>query len=99
MNRIWGFLLTDHIAPVRIGEMGTSADKLGEVAWVTTLLGCMNGNAPGGVRLSNGEQPVSGDRSASGYLGDERPDGCLTQSGAVKSEQALFIQQLQFHSK
>ena len=64
MNRTWGYLVTERIAPVWIGEMGSSltATSPPEVTWADTLLDYMNGKltAQGGPAFHGDEQGVSG---------------------------------------
>jgi len=62
MNRTWGFLVRDNIAPVWIGEMGSSMRTQGQRAWAATLLGYMNGEyaGQGGPRIAAEQQPVGG---------------------------------------
>lgn len=62
MNRTWGYLVRDNIAPVWIGEMGTSWRTQGQRAWAETLLDYMNGayGKEGGPIVSGDNQPISG---------------------------------------
>lgn len=99
MNKTWGWLVRQNIAPVWIGEMGSSMKTAEEQAWGGTLLGYMNGTAPDGLRFSKNQQPVSGDWWCWGYRQGELPDGCLDQAGQMRPEQAPFIGQLLFLPK
>lgn len=65
-------------------------------AWGHTLLDYMNGKAPDGPRFSARAQPISGDWWAWGDLIGQNPDGCVGDNGAVRPEQAPFIDQLLF---
>jgi hypothetical protein len=65
MNAQWGYLETNNIAPVWIGEMGaplTDSDTDGK-AWIATLLPYINGQdaSLGGPVFNSGEQPISTD--------------------------------------
>ena len=99
MNRTWGWLLSENIAPVWIGEMGSSMMTPEENAWGKTLLSYMNGTAPNGPRFSGHQQPISGDWWAWGYHPGEKPDGCLNEAGQVRPEQAPYFDQLMFQLK
>lgn len=96
MNRVWGYLVTDHIAPVWIGEMGSSMKTANDRAWAATLLGYMNGQdgAEGGPVFTAGQQPVPGDWWAWGYLPGQAPDGTLNAAGGLRGSQYRVWQQL-----
>jgi aryl-phospho-beta-D-glucosidase BglC (GH1 family) len=96
MNRTWGWLIKKNIAPVWIGEMGTSADNPDGYAWAMLLLDYMNGKVSSGIQFKKGQQPVSGDWWCWGYLPGEHPDGCLTEDGKLNSAQTRFIDLLLF---
>lgn len=89
MNRTWGYLVTGNIAPVWIGEMGSSMVSANSRAWAGTLLGYMNGQdgAAGGPMFSGTQQPVGGDWWVWGYLPGESPDGTLDADGALNPAQ------------
>ena len=93
MNGAWGYLETQNIAPVWIGEMGASldgtADSAGsqladEQAWAATLLGYMNGQdgGQGGPTFTGSQQPVSGDWWLAGSEAGQYPDGIQSAWGA-----------------
>jgi aryl-phospho-beta-D-glucosidase BglC (GH1 family) len=62
MNATWGFLVRDNIAPVWIGEMGTSLKTPAQREWAKNLLDYMNGKyaKDGGPGFSGAQQPISG---------------------------------------
>jgi hypothetical protein len=62
MNAGWGYLETDNIAPVWVGEMGSSMTSTADQAWIQTVLNYMNGHdgAEGGPTFSGVQQSVSG---------------------------------------
>jgi len=91
MNKTWGWLVTENVAPVWIGEMGSSMLVAPSKAWGETLLSYMNGEAPGGPRFSGAKQPISGDWWIWGNLSDQVPNGCLAKDGRLRPEQAPFI--------
>jgi endoglucanase/chitinase len=96
MNRTWGYLVTEHIAPVWIGEMGSSMRTANAHAWAATLLDYMNGRdgAAGGPVFTAGQQPVPGDWWAWGYLPGQAPDGTLNADGTLRQSQYRVWQQL-----
>jgi endoglucanase len=96
MNRMWGWLVTEEVAPVWIGEMGASMSSASSKEWGATLLAYMNGEAPGGLTLKPGHPGVSGDWWAWGCLEGQNPNGCVGRDGKVRPEQAPFIDQLLF---
>jgi hypothetical protein len=97
MNKMWGWLITENVAPVWIGEMGASMTSGASKAWGQTLLGYMNGEAPGGPTFSGRERPIGGDWWAWGCLTGQNPNGCVGEDGKVRPEQAPFINQMLFH--
>jgi hypothetical protein len=102
LNTVWGWLIKQNIAPVWIGEMGESMDYADDyisiarqIGWGTTLLSYMDGTAPDGPRFKGNQQPISGDWWSWG-IGTEGngPDGCLDNTGNLRSGQAVFIDQM-----
>jgi aryl-phospho-beta-D-glucosidase BglC (GH1 family) len=108
MNQAWGYLVSQNIAPVWIGEMGASLDGLGpdsanggladEQAWASTLVPYLNGQdgAQGGPTFSGNQQPIGTDWWAWGNLDGEAPDGTLLDDGKLRPEQYAVYGQLQF---
>jgi endoglucanase len=93
MNAAWGYLESQNIAPVWIGEMGASldgtADSAGsglanEQAWASTLLGYMNGedDAQGGPTFTGNQQPIGGSWWLAGAESGQYPDGIQSAYGA-----------------
>ncbi|HEY0185763.1 MAG TPA: cellulase family glycosylhydrolase, partial [Rhodopila sp.] len=92
MNAAWGYLVTQNIAPVWIGEMGASldgtADSAGsgladEQAWASTLLNYMNGKygSQGGPTFTGNQQPIGGSWWLAGVEDGQFPDGIQTAYG------------------
>jgi endoglucanase len=92
MNAAWGYLETQNIAPVWIGEMGGSLDGTAESAgsglaneqaWASTLLGYMNGQdgAQGGPTFTGNQQPISGSWWLAGAESGQYPDGIQSAYG------------------
>jgi aryl-phospho-beta-D-glucosidase BglC (GH1 family) len=96
MNRTWGWLIHENVAPVWIGEMGASMSSSASQEWGKTLLDYMNGEAEGGPRFKPGQQPVSGDWWAWGNLNGQNPNGCVGDDGKARPEQAPFIERMGF---
>jgi endoglucanase len=100
-NRTWGFLVKQNIAPVWIGEMGSSMLSKGEQAWAATLLDYMNGKlgAQGGPTFSHDQQPIGGSWWLWGDLTSQVPQGVLRDgwtNGSFRPEQLLVWRQLLF---
>jgi len=98
MNKTWGWLITENVAPVWIGEMGASMASPASRAWGATLLDYLNGKAPGGLRFSGNQQPIGGDWWAWGCLTGQNPNGCVGENGQVRPEQAPFISGMRFQA-
>ena len=98
MNQMWGWLVSENLAPVWIGEMGASMKSEASKSWGETLLQYMNGKAAEGLTFSAGQQPISGDWWAWGCLTGQNPDGCVNQDGKIRPEQSPFIDAMLFHS-
>lgn len=77
MNRAWGYLITNDIAPVFVGEMGSSMLTAGSRAWAKTMVAYLNGTAPDGIRLARSQVSVSAGWWAWGDLTGEVPLGVL----------------------
>jgi aryl-phospho-beta-D-glucosidase BglC (GH1 family) len=83
LNRDWGYIVSQNVAPIWIGEMGAglglATDKDGQ-DWIAALLPYINGKdgGLGGPTFKNGEQPISTDWWMWGYNGV--PDGWGTIS-------------------
>ena len=79
MNKDWGYLYTQNIAPVWIGEMGSNLEKPADRIWAQTLLDYMNGKdeAQGGPAFKGEDQPVGGSWWLWGNFPAEQTDGTL----------------------
>jgi endoglucanase len=98
INADWGYLVTQNIAPVWIGEMGSSMQDPTDAAWAKTLLDYMNGKdgALGGPTFSGTQQGISGDWWAWGDLPGQYPNGTLNADGSLKADQAAVWSQMLF---
>ena len=77
MNEMWGWLVSENLAPVFVGEMGASMSSEQSKAWAATIVPYLNGTAPDGLRLAAGSQGVSTDWWAWGNLEGQNPNGTL----------------------
>jgi endoglucanase len=77
MNAMWGWLVNEDMAPVFIGEIGSSMESAQSKAWAATIVPYFNGVPPDGLRIGAGGQGVSTDWWAWGYLDHQMPDGTL----------------------
>jgi hypothetical protein len=68
-------------------------DVVCEHRWGDTLLSYMNGRAPGGIRFTKDQQPISGDWWRWGAVPDTG-DGCFDATGKMNAAQAPYIDQL-----
>jgi endoglucanase len=99
MNRTWGYLVTDGIAPVWIGEMGSSLEgrSAGERVWAETMFDYMNGklSAKGGPQLTGNQQGVSGSWWFWGHMDDWTPNGILANwNGTPRNAQYTLVKQM-----
>ena len=94
MNHSWGYLISENIAPVWIGEMGASMTNARAEAWADTLLAYMNGKAPGGLTLAAGQPGVSGSWWLWGNLDHDNPNGYLLPDGKPRTRQARVVHQM-----
>lgn len=99
MNNDWGYLYTRNIAPVWLGEMGSSLERPQDRIWAQTLLDYMNGKlgSQGGPTFKAGEQPVSGSWWTWGYFPGGDTNGTLENDWTtVKPDQQAMTDQLLF---
>lgn len=102
-NAAWGFLEINNIAPVWVGEMGSSLDRphsdgvtvAQQSAWATALAAYVNGEAPGGPGFSALQQPIGTDWWAWGDLTGQTPDGTM-QGTVLRSAQLAIYSQVRF---
>ncbi|HEY0192575.1 MAG TPA: cellulase family glycosylhydrolase [Kofleriaceae bacterium] len=108
MNQSWGYLVSQRIAPVWVGELGASLDGAGpdsagdkladEQAWAATLVDYLNGKDgdQGGPTFSGDEQGVGTDWWAWGYQPGQEPDGTIGDDGQLRPQQYEVYSQLQY---
>lgn len=76
MNTNWGFLISQGISPVFVGEMGASMKSRQSKAWAATIVPYLNGQGPDAPHIGPG-QAISTDWWVWGYLPGQNPDGTL----------------------
>ena len=99
MNADWGYLVTQNIAPVWIGEMGSNLDNTVEQLWAQGIVDYMNGKYgdAGGPTFTGNQQGIPGDWWAWGYFPGEIPDGTLESDFATpKPDQKVITDQLSY---
>jgi endoglucanase len=99
MNRTWGYLVTERIAPVWIGEMGSSlmGKDAHELTWADTLLDYMNGKltAQGGPGFRGDEQGVGGSWWFWGHEDEWTPNGLLASwNGTPRPAQYAIVKRM-----
>ena len=77
LNETWGWLVTENLAPIFVGEMGSSMSSAQSRQWADTIVPYLNGTAPDGLRLPPGGQGVSTDWWVWGHLPGQNPNGSL----------------------
>ena len=100
MTGHWGFLVTQHIAPVWIGKMGSNMTSSGGKIWAATLLDYMNGKdgAQGSPTFGANQQPIGGSWWNAGSEGGGNSDGnqYAWGLGNHKPEQQAITDQMLF---
>jgi endoglucanase len=98
MNIAWGYLVTENIAPVWIGEMGASMNSRDDRAWAGTIVPYLNGKAgaSGGPTFVPPNQPISTDWWCWCQQEGQRPNGLLDDNGRVRAEQLEITRQLRY---
>jgi endoglucanase len=79
MDRMWGWLVNEDIAPVFVGEIGSSMTSAQSKAWADTIVPYLNGASPARLRISQDRQGISTDWWAWGHLEGQNPDGTLEE--------------------
>jgi endoglucanase/chitinase len=77
MNGSWGWIVSENVAPVFIGETGASMSSARSKAWAATVVPYFNGTGPDALRIGEGGQGVSTDWWAWGNLEGQNPNGTL----------------------
>ena len=95
MNKVWGYLVRDHIAPVWIGEMGANMTTEDHRRWAKTLIEYTNGElgAAGGPTFSGDEQGIGIDWWYAGYAAYGNPTGIFDVTGHLNPLQRATYSQ------
>ena len=80
-NKVWGYLETQNIAPVWIGEAGATMTTTDDTAWANTLTAYANGQdgAEGGPTFHHGKQGIG----VTWYTWDTQGLGALNNDGTL----------------
>jgi len=95
MNERWGWIYNENIAPIFVGEMGSSMVSDQSRAWAATIVPYLNGQGPGGLHVPPGGQAVSTDWWNWGHLPGQAPNGNLEADWKTpRPEQEVVYSQL-----
>lgn len=96
MNRIWGCLVMQDIAPVLVGEMASNMKDKDSKGWAETMTSYMNGSAPDGPRFSEDQQPIGGIWwwAGSDDNAGNQPTGIWDARGHLRPEQQAVWRKL-----
>jgi predicted esterase len=84
---VWGWLVSEGIAPVWVGECGADMANATETAWAADLVTFCNGGFAGGPTVSGAQQGIGTDWWAWGNLDGQQPNGTLDSGGGLRAEQ------------
>ena len=89
MNRIWGYLVTEEIAPVWIGEMGANMVTHKHRQWASTLIDYANGRlgAQGGPTFTDDQQGIGICWWFAGHDAHGNPTGIFDVLGNINETQ------------
>ena len=97
MNTAWGYVESEGIAPVWVGEMGSSdLSSPSDALWAATITAYLNGQdgAEGGPSFAAGQQPVStGYWDWANYGGGGQPNGILESNWTTPEPDQLALAQ------
>jgi endoglucanase len=95
MNKVWGYLVRDHIAPVWIGEMGANMTSPDHQRWAQTLIDYANGKlgSKGGPTFADGEQGIGINWWFAGHDPYGNPHGIFDSLGQLDETQRATYNQ------
>lgn len=97
LMKLWGWLYTQDVAPVWVGELGGIFTKPDVVTWANTFFPFLNGQASGGPTFTGTQQPIS---TSYWSFGEEPSNPNGTQSawgpGNYRPEVQTYTDQLLF---
>lgn len=91
MNEQWGWVYNENIAPIFVGEMGSSMKSKQSKAWAATIVPYLNGTGPGALQVPAGGQAASTDWWAWGYLPGQNPEGSLEEDWKTPRPDQLAV--------
>jgi endoglucanase len=95
MNEAWGWVYNENIAPIFVGEMGSSMTSGQAKAWAATIVPYLNGTGPDALHVPPGGQAASTGWWDWGYLPGQNPDGTLQADWKTpRPEQAVVYSKL-----
>jgi endoglucanase len=91
MNRAWGYLVVENIAPVWIGEMGANMKTANDRDWAQTLIDYANGRLSdqGGPEFAADQQGIGINWWWAGYdaHSGNQPSGIFNMDGSINTNQ------------
>jgi endoglucanase/chitinase len=98
MNKTWGYLVHDRIAPVIVGEMGASMVTPQDQRWANTLIAYVNGNlaAFGAPHFRDDEQGISTIWWFAGHDPNGDPSGIFDRAGNIDPVQQATYSRLSY---
>jgi endoglucanase len=101
MQNIWGFLISQNIAPVFVAECGCSMQVTNEQSWGSTFITFINGTATNGPSFVSNQQgigfawwdlePLTGSTAGSFGLISDWTAGSFNQAQKTYWSQSLFV--------
>ncbi len=101
MNLIWGYLVSEHIAPVWVGEMGSSLKTDVDRRWADVMTAYLDGKLQdqGGPAFTGNDQGVGTTWWCWGHMDDWTPNGVLADwNGTPRPDQYKVVKQLQMRT-
>jgi endoglucanase len=77
MNEMWGWIFNENLAPIFVGEIGSSMSSPQSKEWAATIVPYLNGQGPNALRVPAGGQAASSDWWDWGHLPYQVPNGTL----------------------
>jgi endoglucanase len=95
MNKAWGYLVRDDIAPVWVGEAGSNMNSPEDARWAETLISYANGEMGklGGPSFGPGQQGIGVSWWFAGYQPGGKPEGIFTPTGQIEPRQHSIYSQ------
>ncbi len=91
MNAQWGWVYNENLAPIFVGEMGSSMKTKQSQAWAATIVPYLNGIGPDALHVPAGGQPASTDWWDWGHLPGQNPEGTLESDWKTPRPEQLAV--------